>query len=122
MLNLDYKIVTKSEFSLWLENYYLDWQKQNGRASQRKFSHWLGIHYSLVNQWMNGKGGKPGQNNLAKLAFKIGPEVYEVLNIPPPPEFIQKLEAIYDELTPDQRQSLKNKISDILNEYLDLKE
>ena len=100
MLNLICITMPNSEFSTYLSNYFLDWQKINGRSSIRNFSKWLGIHYSLVDQWMNGNG-KPGPNNLAKLAAKIGPDIYKVLEIEPPeiisithlpPEFRERLE------------------------------
>lgn len=122
MLNLNYSTMTKPEFSKFLENYYLDWQKKNGRSSIRKFSRWLGVHYSLVDQWMNGKGN-PGEKNMAKLALKLGPEVYDIFDKPRPPLFIQKLEAIYDDLNDDQRKYLLTRIKEILDEdYLTTKE
>jgi len=118
MLNLNNKYMAKSEFGRWLENYFLDWQKTNGRSSIRKFSRWLGIHYSLVDQWMNGKGGKPGPKNLAKLALKIGPEVYDLLEIPEPPKFMQLYDAHYDDLPPEAQKQLDKRISDDFLQYL----
>src|SRR4030042_3364679 len=119
MLNLAYKIMTKIEFSYWLENYFLDWQKKNGRTSIRRFSLWLGIHYSLVDQWMNGKGGKPGPKNLAKLALKVGPEIYDILGIPEPPKFIQLYDAHYDDLPLDAQKKLDKQISEDFSKYID---
>ncbi len=107
----------KTKFSDYLERHYLDWQIENGRASIRKYSLWLGINSSLVIQWMNGNG-KPGSKNLAKLAIKLGPDIYDVLEIPPPPEFIRKLEAIYDDLSIDQQQQLQKQIAEILDDYI----
>jgi len=108
----------KSEFNRYLENYYLDWQKEHGRSSIRKFSKWLGIHYSLIDQWMNGKGGKPGPKNLAKLSLKIGPEVYDLLNIPRPLLSYRRLVAIYDDLPLEEQIAIDNKIGEMLPDYL----
>lgn len=72
----------KTGFSKYLENYYLNWQLKNGRASIREFSRWLDINHAQVIQWMNGRG-KPGYKNIVKLAQKLGPEVYEILEINP---------------------------------------
>lgn len=116
MLNSNLASEMKTEFSKFLEKYYLNWQMENGRASIREFSRWLDINHAMIDQWMNGKG-RPGAKSIPKLARKLGPEVYEILNISPPPLFIQKLEAIYDELTPEQRQDLIRKINKILSDY-----
>lgn len=118
MLNLNYKIMTTPQFSHYLEQYYLDWQKKYGRASIRKFSLWLEINHSLVNQWMNGKGYDPGPKNLAKLALKIGHQVYSLLGRPEPPQFIQLYDAHYDDLPPEAQLQLDRKISEDFLEYI----
>ncbi len=74
----------KTAFGTYLENYYFDWQKKYGRASIRKFAKWLDINQSLVTQWMNGKGPKPGLINSIKLGSKLGPEIYNILEMDDP--------------------------------------
>lgn len=96
---------------------YLEWQQSEGELkSQAEFAEYLGFKPSTLSMWMTGKQD-PDLHSADQIARKLGNEVYDVLNIPPPPEFLQKLEAIYDELNPEQRKSLARKISDILSEY-----
>jgi len=83
--------------------------------SQAEFAKYLGFNPSTLSMWMTGKQD-PDLHSADLLAHKLGPEVYDVLNLPHPPEFIQKLEAVYDELTPEQRQSLSDKINKILSD------
>ena len=109
------------DFHEWINKKFVEWRgpltlREGG--SQEKFAEWIGVSPQLMTQWLKRNGRLPTyKRTVDKLVRRFGPEVYEILKIPAPPEFIQKLEAVYDELTPDQRQALKNKIADILDEY-----
>jgi transcriptional regulator with XRE-family HTH domain len=106
----------KNKISVWLMRKYLGWQQSMGELkSQAEFAKYLGFNPSTLSMWMTGKQD-PDLHSADLLAHKLGPEVYDVLNLPHPPEFIQKLEAVYDELTPEQRQSLSDKINKILSD------
>lgn len=107
----------KVNISKWLINKYLEWQQKEGSLkSQAEFAEYLGFKPATLSMWMNGKQN-PDLHSVDIISAKLGPEIYEILNIPPPPLFIQKLEAIYDELTDEQRQDLLKKINKIISEY-----
>lgn len=109
------------KFNDWITEKYVDWRGNAiGRErSIKEFSDWIGVSNQLMTYWMMQDGKIPKhKKTIDKLVNKFGSEVYVVLEIPSPPLFIQKLEAIYDKLTPEQRQSLSKRISDILSDYL----
>ena len=96
----------KNKISVWLMRKYLGWQQSMGELkSQAEFAKYLGFNPSTLSMWMTGKQD-PDLHSADLLAHKLGPEVYDVL----------KLEAVYDELTPEQRQSLSDKINKILSD------
>ncbi len=98
----------KSRFADWLEKKYLSWQMENGRASIRQFSEWLGINHALVVQWMNDKA-KPGPKTIHLLAAKLGDDVYELLEDPAGTEKIPGLGEwirAYIIATPAQREEM----------------
>lgn len=71
--------MTTTNFASWLENQFLDWQKQQRkRRTAGEFAEWLGFENMTVNRWLNGKR-RPTRGNAQALALKLGLEVYDVL-------------------------------------------
>ena len=90
-------------FGRWLENRYLDWQKeQGGRKSITEFASWLGFAKSTVSQWMNGRG-RPDQASTRVLAVRLGLEIYDVLEVPRPDPDLFRIEAVWDHLPAAER-------------------
>lgn len=109
------------DFHAWINKKYVEWRGDAiGRDhSQKEFADWVGISPSLMTYWLKRNGKIPKhQKTVNKLVRRFGPEVYEVLGIPPPPLFIQKLEALYDELDQDRQRQLMKRISEILDEFI----
>ncbi len=114
-----YEFMVKGKIANWLFNEFLEWQKTQGRKMpQYKFANYLGVKPSTYSMWISGKQD-PDPYNTDKIANKLGPKVYEIMGMTPPPEFIKKLVAVYDELTPDQRHQLQKRIAELLSEYID---
>ena len=69
------------ELSEWLREKYLEWQKELGKLrSVSSFARYLGISQQALNSYMNGSY-LPKRENLAKIAGKLGYEVYEILGM-----------------------------------------
>jgi len=105
----------KSRFADWLEKKYLNWQLENGRASIRQFARWLEINHALVVQWMNGKAS-PGPKTIHLLAFRLGNEVYELLEDPAGTQKVPGLDEwirVYIAATPEQREDMLHNLRNI---------
>ena len=89
-LVIEREVPVKTTFAEYLENYYLNWQLKNGRASIREFSRWLKMNHTLILAWMNGRG-KPGMQSLYLLAEKLGPEVFDYAGANRPPKAVTDL-------------------------------
>lgn len=63
----------------WLEEKYKEWiTSQEGRPTLQQFSVYLNVDYKSLNQWINGNF-KPSNDNVIKLANKLGWEIYDIL-------------------------------------------
>jgi hypothetical protein len=72
-------------FPEWLEQKYIQWEHtQSGRQSYYNFARYLDVNHTSVAQWVSGTS-QPGGDDLAKIAGKLGDEVYNLLGIVPTP-------------------------------------
>jgi len=94
-------------FNMWIQIMYLDWQSNvvRGRASLDEFADYIGYSRSLVSMWMSGKR-LPTEEGIKRLAELFGDEIYDVLGIPRPNPFLQKLNRIWENIPPDKQQQL----------------
>lgn len=110
------------DFHEWMNKKYIEWRGDSRERNQTQFAAWLGISDSLLTSYLDPKGRKPKQKGVIdKLIRRYGSEVYKILNLPQPPEFVQMLEEIeyeYPDLTVEQQKKLLRRISEI---YSDLK-
>lgn len=96
----------KSEFSVWIEKKYLEWQiKQGERKSITEFSEWLGFAKSTVVQWMNDQR-RPNQENAMILAQKLGMEAYDKLGLLRPDPLLFSIQANWDILSDSEREEI----------------
>lgn len=70
------------EFSEWLEAEFIKW-RGGSRAGVTDFARHLGVKQQQLSDWLLGKY-KPRGENVARLAEKLGPEVYEALGLARP--------------------------------------
>ena len=95
-----------TDFSSWLENQYIDWQKSAGsRKTINEFADFLGVSQPLVSMWMNGKR-RPGAENIDALAEVLGDEIYDLLNIPRPDPDLLSIKKLWAKLPETARHAL----------------
>lgn len=69
----------KTPIAKWLDRKFLEWQTNEGESKTvSEFADYLDVNRSLLSFWMNGSR-EPNEDNLIKIAFKLGFEVYDVL-------------------------------------------
>jgi transcriptional regulator with XRE-family HTH domain len=63
----------------WLNQKFLDWQIKTGkRQTLRSFAKFLDVKEQSLSGWMNGSNPPSGEN-LQKIAFKLGFEIYDLV-------------------------------------------
>lgn len=91
------------KFPDWITRKFVEWQAKEGkRKTIEDFAAYLGTSRPLVNMWMNGNK-KPGKENINILAELFGNEIYDVLEIPRPNPYLQKINRIF-EILPEEFQ------------------
>jgi hypothetical protein len=102
------------EFSEWLRNKYLEWEKGNTKIrGVSAFADYLQIPQPLVSSWMNGKY-KPGQSYAEKLAVVYGDEVFDVLgHLRSDPHMARMMRGLKN-LSPEQQDAVWAEIFKIL--------
>jgi len=92
-------------FSEFLFSKLQEFEKQRGqRTSLDKFAEYLGVSRPLVSYWL--KGTLPSLENIQLLAKKFGPEVYDVLGLPRPNPYLQKINQVFEKLSPEHQRQL----------------
>ena len=96
---------TVPTFSEYLLSKLQEFEKQRGkRTSLDKFAEYIGVSRPLISYWL--KGTIPSLENVQILANKFGPEVYDVLGLPRPNPYLQKINRIFERLSPEQQKKL----------------
>lgn len=93
------------EFHDWIRQKYLNWA--DNKKSESQFALYLDISQATINAWMNRTRGIPRSKEIiSKLADKLGPEIYEVLDYP-------KQASPLDNLPVEYRTSLEEAMEEI---------
>lgn len=73
------------QFKEWLEAQYIAWRSAQTakRVSLARFAEYLEISPGALNMYLL-RGSVPTGANLIRLADKLGPEIYDVLDVPRP--------------------------------------
>ncbi len=101
------KYAQMSNFPKYLERKFLEWQQQQGeRKTVEEFAAYLGFSQPIVSFWMNGRR-KPNQLSVELLAGVFGLEVYDALELPRPDADLHYIQTQWDNLTPEERHSIK---------------
>lgn len=94
-----------TKFSEYLLRKIQEYEKDRGqRTSLDKFAEYLGVSRPLVSYWL--KGTTPSLENVQILAKKFGPEIYDVLDLPRPNPYLQRINQLFERLTPDHQRRL----------------
>lgn len=82
----------------YLTKRYLAWQADEGeRKTLEDYAKYLGVNRSLLSYWMNGSR-VPSDENVKKLAFKLGNDIYDILKIDRPNPYLQTLNRLWEHL------------------------
>lgn len=92
-------------FASFLERKYLEWQLKVGRKSQAEFARLMGVSRAALTMWMNGTH-LPDMESAKKIASILGNEVYDVLGYPTPNPYLQKINQVFERLSPEHQQKL----------------
>lgn len=106
-------LVTDDQIISLLENALIAWRtrqtKARGNVSLNAFAEEIGASRSLVSMWMLGE--RPVtltyRKKIAKaIADLVGPEAYQILEVVPPNPYLQKINALFERLSPEHQRQL----------------
>ncbi len=93
-------------FAEYIESKYLEWQRTQGkRKTLEQFAAYIGVSRPLLNMWMNGHR-TPGLENVHLLAEIFGNEVYDITGYEQPNPYLQKINRLFEKLTPEHQRQL----------------
>lgn len=96
----------------WFNQKFNEWEKrQGGRQSYYAFARYLEVGQSVLSQWMIGSAVPDGED-LAAVAAKLGPEIYDVAGLPRPNADTQRLMVSFANLPPDIRDNLSMAVAE----------
>lgn len=94
------------DFRQFLEMKYLEWQRDSGgRKTVNDFARYIGVSPSTISMWWSGERSPQGEN-IVKLSFKLGLEVYDVLGLPRPDPELHYIQQHWDVYSPEERRAL----------------
>ena len=94
-------------FPKWLEQRFLAWQNQQGmRKTLDEFAAYLGVGRQILSAWLNGTRS-PSPESLRLLAAKLGPEVYDALDLERPDPDLAFITQQWDNLDQATRRKLR---------------
>ncbi len=97
---------TKMTFQEWLTQKYIEWENtQSGQQSYYNFARYLDVNHTALTQWTSGVS-QPAGDDLAKLAGKLGSEIYTQLGVVPPSGQLQDLVSSFGYLPAALRERL----------------
>jgi len=100
------KLLKMQTLPEYLTQKFLDWQATEGaRKTLEDFANYLDVNRSLLSYWING-ARVPSEENIEKISIKLGNEIYDVLDIPRPNIYLQKLTRIWEFIPEDVQKRL----------------
>lgn len=97
----------------WLNQKFEAWEKaQGGRQSYYAFARYLEVSQSSLGQWLYGSAVPEG-DDVASIARKLGPEIYDVLGLPRPNAETQRAPNPFARLPAGIRLDLAHALAEI---------
>jgi hypothetical protein len=97
----------------WLDQKYSEWERtQSGRQTYYHFARFLEVNHTDLTQWISGVS-RPAGDDLAKIAGKLGGEIYDLLGISHSAPQFQHLAAALGCLPVAIRQRLSGAVLEI---------
>jgi hypothetical protein len=97
----------------WLDQKYTEWERtQASRQTYYNFARFLDISHTDLTQWISG-AARPAGEDLAKIAGKLGEEIYDLLGVAHPNPQFQRMVAAFSCLPTALRQRLTSAVLEI---------
>lgn len=97
----------------FLTEQFVIWQaKERGRRTLEDFANYLDVNRSLLSYWINGSR-VPSKENIEKIAYRLGNEIYDVLEMERPNAHLQKINRLWEFIPED----IQIKIADEAAKY-----
>ena len=97
----------------WLDQKYSEWERtQAGRQTYYNFAHFLDVSHPALTQWISGVA-RPAGDDLAKIAGKLGEEIYDLLGLAHPNPQFQQMASAFSYLPTALRQRLTGAVLEI---------
>jgi hypothetical protein len=82
----------------WLDQKYREWEKEQGsNQNYYSFARFLDVGHSSLTLWISG-ASVPEGDDVTRLAGKLGPEIYSILNLSTPDSTLDKIVASFSSL------------------------
>ena len=93
MFKVTKRLEIKKRCAKWLHKGFLEFEQRVGaRRTQKEFAAWLGVDEALLSLWMSASRA-PDEPNARKIAYRLGMEIFDIVEIPPPPKTVIDTEA-----------------------------
>ncbi len=77
----------------WLDQKYRDWEKAQGsNQTYYTFARFLDVGHSSLTLWISGSA-VPDGDEITRLAAKLGPEIYAIMDLTTPDSALDKMVA-----------------------------
>ena len=98
------------ELAAWMEDQFIRWISETGqRHTVTEFAEWLDIARPVVSRYLSGDRVPTG-NNVDKIAYRLGPEIYDLLGLQRPDPQLIHIQTNWELLTDEERQQIVNLI------------
>lgn len=96
----------------WLENKFIEWIAKTGqRHTVTDFAQWLDISRTVVSRYLSGDR-LPSKENIDKIAYRLGPEIYDLLGLQRPDPQLIHIQTNWEFLTDEERQQIVSLVDD----------
>jgi len=107
----------KKRCANWLHKKFIEFEHKAGaRRTQKEFSAWLGVDEALLSLWMSARRAPDGIS-ARKIAYRLGMEIFDIIEIPPPPKALIDAEVEWANFTDRFHQEFARVLNDARADY-----